>query len=1096
MWFFNPQNAIQEIEFLLNYNATSNLIVLHPRPPIVIARNLNSPIPTTTKRLTMNYTYRLVLVLCLSIGSIFPIATTAQESATFDNSLEDYRTAQQYFNMELYGQAADAANSYISSINTTEEPDSKHNLFFKAQEILLISQLRLEAPQAESDLINYIDTNHPNPLLTGTIFELADYYYNEKQYANCISYFEKIDIDALSEIRMSELAFKKGYCHFVKKEFAQAQSYFSYSKDIQNRFFYPINYYYGMCEYFDGDYDTAIKSFQRVENNSIYKSQIPYYIAQIYFAKKDYNQLLTYGENVVTKSDTKKKKEIRQLLGQTYFLRGNYEKALPHLEYYEANTPSLTVEEFYQLAFAQYQLEQCNKAIDNFLEINLEDSKLGQVVNYYLADCYEKDGNKQSARAAFKKVSQMSYDRGMQEEATFNYGKLSAEMGLEREAINVLMDVQENSPYYDETQTIINDILVNTGDFANAIKILESLPKLNPKLEETYQDVTFNHAIQNLAEGNTREAKNLFSKSYKYPYNKNLVAQSDYWIATMIAEEGNYEESIEAYNKYFTSAEQANNLPEESQPYLAHYNQAYNLLKQDDYLDAAAEFKQAIIGINRNEDNIKSRQIYERVLPDAYLRAGDCLFKVNRYDDAVTYYDQSIDRKALGYDYALYQRGLIEGLVGEPYQKVITMEKVKNDHPDSDYADDALLQLGDTYLSLGSPIPAAEAFRTLRTDYKGRSNLINAANLKLGLINYNEGDVEGALAYYKSVFTNNPNPKESQEAIVAIEEIYIDDLGKSDEYFNFLKTIPGYEITAFSKDSINYRIGEIQYQNANYEKAVTAFDEYLKQYSQGYYRLNARYFRGESLSLLKKYSRALGDYEAIIKEGISDYYERSTKKAALISYNHNQNFENAFRYYRLWESQTQDPEDKYQAQMGIMRSGFRTGKDQTVLEYSDVVTRNPLVTTDDKSSAYYYAAKVAYRQGKLAKAIEAFTQVGNLSINNQAAESRYMIAKINYEKGNKVEAEQLANTANEINKNYPNWIAKSILLLSKIYLDNGDLLNARAAAEAVIENFKSDESLLNEANAQLASIRQQEQENNRIKVDNPDGTLELDTTGN
>jgi len=658
------------------------------------------------------------------------------------------------------------------------------------------------------------------------------------------------------------------------------------------------------------------------------------------------------------------------------------------------------------------------------------------------------------------------------------------------------MNVEDNSPYYQETQTIINYILVNTGDFANAIKILESLPNLNRQLEETYQDVTFNLAIQNLAEGSTRDAKSLFTKSYEYPYNKNLVAQADYWMATMIAEEGDYDASIEAYDKYFVSAGQANSLPEESQIYLAHYNQAYNLLKKDAYVDAAAEFKQAIIGINRNESSIKSRQIYERVLPDAYLRAGDCLFKVNRYDDAVTYYDQSIDRQALGYDYALYQRGLIEGLVGEPYQKVITMEKVITDHPDSDYADDALLQLGDTYLSLGSPIPAADAFRTLRTDYKGRSNLINAANLKLGLINYNEGDVEGALAYYKSVFTNNPNPKESQEAIVAIEEIYIDDLGKSEEYFNFLKTIPGYEVTAFSKDSINYRIGEIQYQNANYEKAVVAFDDYLKQYSQGYYRLNARYFRGESLSLLKRYSRALGDYEAIIKEGVSDYYERSTKKAALISYNHNQNFEKAFKYYRLWEGQTQNPEDKYQAQMGIMRSGFRTGKDQSVLQYSDVVTRNPLATNDDKSSAFYYAAKVAYRQGKLDKALEAFAQVSNLSTNNQAAESRYMLAKINYEKGNTAEAEKLANTANEKNKNYPNWIAKSILLLSNIYLDKGDLLNARAAAEAVVENFKSDETLLNEARAQLASIRQKEQENNRIKIDNPDGTLELDTTGN
>jgi len=323
----------------------------------------------------MNYTWKWILSLCISIGMANANIATAQESATFDNSLENYRLAQQYYSMDLYGQAANAAQSYISSLRTTDDPDTKHNLYYQAQETLLISQLRLQAPEAESEMINYIDQHHPNPLLAETIFELADYYYNEKQYANCIAYFDKIDIDALSEIRMSELAFKKGYCHFVKKEFAQAQSYFSYSRDIQNRFFYPINYYYGMCEYFNGDYESAVKSFQRVENNSIYKSQIPYYIAQIYFAEKNYNQLLTYGENVVAKPDTKKKKEIRQLLGQTYFLRGNYEKALPHLEYYEANTEALTVEEFYQLAFAQYQLGLCEKAINNFLEINLEDSK-------------------------------------------------------------------------------------------------------------------------------------------------------------------------------------------------------------------------------------------------------------------------------------------------------------------------------------------------------------------------------------------------------------------------------------------------------------------------------------------------------------------------------------------------------------------------------------------------------------------------------------------------------------------------------------------------------------------------------------------------
>ena len=1035
--------------------------------------------------------------ICLHLFlSCFGTSAYSQESAYFDNTFEQLTKAQEYFDLELYGQAIHSVNLFLDKTHESQEPKKKLNNYIKALSLKYIAQLRLELPEGEQNLKDFVNQNHPSPLITDATYELGDYFYNEKQYASSIEYFDKIDIDALSELKMSELVFKKGYCHFVKKEFANAQYNFSYSKNIQNKFFYPINYYYGMCEYFNGDYDDAVKSFQRVEDNYIYKSQIPYYIAQIYFAEKKYDQLISYGENAVQKRDTKKKKEIRLLLGQTYFQRNNYEKALPHLEYYENNTDALTLEEFYQLAFTQYRLGYCDRAIDNFLEINLEDSKLGQVVNYYLADCYEKQGNKQSSRAAFKKVSQMDYDLGMKEEATFNYGKLSAEMGLEREAINVLMNVEQSSPYYTETQSIINDILVNTGDFDNAISILESLPNLNTELEKTYQDVTFNRAIQHLAEGNPQEAKSMFSKSYKYSYNKSLVAQANYWEANMLSNEGEYENSIAAFDKYQRSAKDASNLPEEAQTYMGHYNQAYNFLKTNQFVDAAAEFKRAIIGINRNEDQIKSNSILERVLPDAYLRAGDCLFKVNRYDDAVTYYDQSIERQAVGYVYALYQKGLIEGLVGEPYQKVITMEKITDNHPDSDYADDALLQLGDTYLSLGSPIPAAKAFRKLRTDYKGRSNLINAANLKLGLINYNEGDAEGALAYYKSVFTNNPNPKESQEALIAIEEIYIDDLGKSDEYFNFLQTIPGYEISAFTKDSINYRIGEIQYQNANYDRAITAFDDYLKVYSSGYYRLNARYFRGESLSILKKYNSALRDYEAIIKEGISDYYERATKKAALISYNHNQNFNKAYMYYGLWEKQTQNQEDKYQAQLGLMRSAFRSGNDNGIKTYSNKVNQNPLATNQDKSSAMYYLAKVSYRTGQLEQAAVAFQQVASLSNNNQAAESRYMLAKIALDNNDLVSAENQANAANEKNKNYPTWIAKSILLLSDIYVTKGDLLNARAAVEAIIENFSSDESLLKEAEEKLKIIEQKEVESNRIKTENADGTLELDTSGN
>ncbi len=1037
-----------------------------------------------------------IYILSLFLATLSFAIVYGQETAFHNNTFEKYIQGKSYYDQKLYGQAIEQLQLFLNENRFL--PDSESNAIYNidAQSVYHISALRLQLPESESNLVKFISENHPNPLLVDAIFEMGDYYYNEKQYAKCIEYYELIDMDVVPEIKMSELVFKKGYCHFVRKEFNEAQYNFSFTKDLQNRFFYPTNYYYGMCEYFSGDYKSAVKSFQRVENNNVYRAQIPYYISQIYFAEANYDKLLNYGESVIRQPGTKKIKEIRLLLGQAHFQRNNYEKALPHLEFYEENTPSLTIEEFYQLAFAQYQLGYCEKATGNFLEINLENSKLGQVVNYYLADCYEKSGDKASARAAFKKVSQMDYDRGMQEEATFNYGKLSAELGFEREAINILVGVENKSPYYAETQNIINDILVNTGDFENAISILESLPSLNRKLEETYQKVAFNQGLQYLSENNIEKTKEMFNKSITHPHDISILAQIEFWQAGFYANEGDYAESNSAYKRYFNFAKQSTNLPEEAQPYMARYYNAYNYLKQEEYIAAVDEFKKTIVLINQDKKVIENSAISNRILPDAYLRAGDCLFKENRYDDAVTYYDQSIAREANGYDYALFQKGLIEGLVGQPFEKILTMEELIKKHPDSDYTDDALLQLGDTYLAVGNPIHAAEAFITLRTNFKDRSSLINAANLKLGLIHYNQGDVEGALTYYKSIFENNPNPKESQEALVSIEEIYIDDLGKTEEYFNFLQTIPGYEISVFNKDSLDYRIGEIQYQNANYEKAVSAFDEYLKKYGSGYYRLEARYYRGESHSLLKNYAKALTDYEVIIEAGISDTYERSLKKAALISYNHSQNFAKSLKYYKLWESQTSSPEDKYQAQLGAMRSAFRQSKDDEVITYSNKVTTNPLVSQAEKSSALYYLAKVFYKKDQLEQAKAAFSQVSQLSNNNQAAESGYMIAKILLDQMKPLEAEEAANKANEKNSNYPFWVAKSILLLSEIYLQRGDLLNARAAAEAVVENFKSDEKLITEANAKLAEIEQKELESNRIKLNNPDGILELDTTGN
>ena len=82
----------------------------------------------------------------------------------------------------------------------------------------------------------------------------------------------------------------------------------------------------------------------------------------------------------------------------------------------------------------------------------------------------------------------------------------------------------------------------------------------------------------------------------------------------------------------------------------------------------------------------------------------------------------------------------------------------------------------------------------------GKSNLVNPALLKLGLISYNQGNTSAAINYYKQVFANNPENEEAKDALAALEEIYVKDLGKPGEYFAFLETIPGYKVDNLKRD--------------------------------------------------------------------------------------------------------------------------------------------------------------------------------------------------------------------------------------------------------------------------------------------------------
>ncbi|MBK6904288.1 MAG: tetratricopeptide repeat protein [Saprospirales bacterium] len=1020
--------------------------------------------------------------------ALFPAAQLYAQPATtvYTEANAAYKRAEDFFGKGLYGQAQEEYGRALTLLRPANVPELEM-LRTKSELGFATSAVRQDLPDGEKLILDFIRKYSPDPVSNQALVEVANYYYNAKKYDKAIEFFTKIPTYQLTGEQRAEVRFKTGYAYFVQKKFGQAKSQFIQIKNLESKdYYYPTNYYYGLCEFYLGNFDEAIRAFRIAEKYRTYRDIIPNYVAQIYFLQGQYDQLLTYAEPKFKDSQTKNRENLAQVIGQAYFEMEDYEKAVFYLEYYADQTSALQAEQFYQLGIAQHKTGAYQKAARNLEQLVSVDSKLGQYAMYYLGDCSLRLNDRTSARNAFGRASRMNFDAAVKEDASFNFGKLSYELGYDTDAITALQGIAPSSTYYPEAQTLMSEIFLKTRDYERALTIIQGISNPTPQMREVRQKVNYYRALQLHRDGKYDEANRYFMAANSDPVDPSIRAACAYWQGDISHRKKKYDESIPQINQFLTLSKNVKDLPEESSVYTANYTQGYNYLKQENYATALTYFKETTASINRNKPFIKSDYIKSQVLGDATLRAGDCHFKRNQYKEAQTFYNEAISNKYSGYIYAYYQKAIIEGLRGQTTDKIISLENLVRDYPSSAYADDALFALGVTYQDIGQLSKAIPPLKRLVADYRNQSDLVVSSLLRLGLISFNQGNMQTAVEYYKQVFSNNPEPEESKDAISALEEIYVDNLGDPDGYTRFLETIPGYSIDNTGKEALNFKAAESQYENANYERAVPAYGEYIKKYPNGQFLLQAYERRGESYFELKQYPQALDDFETVVEKGPSKYYTKALELAAAISYNYTLDFQKSYSYYAKLETSAVSDETRFAAQLGAMQSAYRINNYQAVLAMANKINNNPTATLEQKSRANFYLGKLAFDNRDYDSALSAFGQVIRFNNQEEAAESRYLIASIYYQRRDLTQAESWCDKAIQENSAYPFWTAKTFLLLADVYADQGNLFNARAVLESLIENYKGDQSIINEAQTKLDQYNRAANSGSRLNTPTDD----------
>lgn len=1032
--------------------------------------------------------FSVCLLLVLVSGS-----GNAQETAVFSDVNLNYKRGMEFYEQGLYGQAQAEFRQVLSQRLPVNQPEFAL-LIANAELHYAKSAVQMGQAEGESLILSYIRKYSPDPAAGKAQIDMANYYYNKKQYDKAAAFMDNMDLDGLSGEQRREMKFKQGYCYFVAKKFGPAQVCFRQVKEQEGKYYYPANYYDGMCSFFDSRYDPAIKSFQIAGQFSKYKPLVPYYICQIHFAKGEYEKLIAYGESKWEDADVANKKEIRQLIGQAYFETGNYKKALPHLEFFAEESSGLREEEFYQLGFTQYKLGEYRKAAKNFEEISRSDSKLGQIAAFYYADCCIRAGNKVGARNAFGSAAKMNYDKNIQEEAGFNFGKMSYELNLDQDAISALQKITSGSKYFSEAQTILGALFLNTRDYTRALRTIESIPDKSPQMKEAYQKVLYFNGVKEFNDGNLGEARGLFSRSADVPVDVTFKALALFGMAEIDHQNKNYASSVLNVNQFLTIAKSAKDLPYEASVYAANYLQGYNYIRQEKYDNALRFFEDCVSGITKDKAKLKSDYLNKQILGDASLRAGDCYFKNNKYEDALRHYNRAIDVRANGYVYAIFQKAIIEGLRGNNEEKLIALEKLVKDYPNSEFADEALLAQANTYKQINQLTKATAQLKKLVNDYKGKSTLMAEAYLNLGLIYYNQNQSELAADYYKQVFEYNPTQDQGKIALEALEEIYVIDLGRPDDYTNFLSTVPGYKVSENDKEALNFKSADSKFDNKNYEQAITAYTDYLKKYPSSANSLTATFRRAESYSALKKWTDAQADYEAVAAKGQSPYYVKALTKSAGIAYNSSKDFTKAFELYSKLEKVAPNDEVKFDAQLWAMRSAYRNNDPSGTKEMAQKVAKNTTAKPEVLATANYYIGKIAFDAKEYNAALPAFNKVIVLQPDNEeAAEARFRIAQMYYERRDLELAYNLCMDGAKASGSYPRWVSKSLILVADISVEREDYSTAQAALETMQENYKDDPELLKEATEKLEQIKVKSQSKSKlINEDKDKKTMDMD----
>ena len=880
------------------------------------------------------------------------------------------------------------------------------------------------------------------PGRTDVRMAMGDCLFTQGHYPEALKLYEELDPASLANPSLApDLKYRLAYTCLKLGLPDRAAEIFTALKG-DGKYGDAADFYLGYILYAKGDYAAARKAFLDCNLNTEPGLMADYYLMQMDYKEENYQQAFTRAKALLQRQGVPEQYvlEANRVLGESLFVAGSGNSAIPYLRKYIAAVDKPAVSALYALGVSLYQSGDYAGAAEALRPVTADDSAMGQNAYLYLGLALMHLDDTDGAIMAFDRALRLDHDRQARENAYYNYAVAktrggSVPFGSSVATFENFLSDFPDSPHAADVRDYIITGYVTDNNYEAALAAIERVKNPDSRVLSAKQRVLYTLGARNLVAGDADAAVKQLTKAYALrSHDAEIGAETEMLLGEAYLRQGKYEKAIELLSRYLKGKRTAN-FP------VAEYDLGYAFMGIRNYPAAQSCFERV---------TAKPGNLGKSIVADAESRLGDCLYYQKQWAQATEAYNRAFETDPAVGDYPLFQQSVIQGYAGNFAAKLSGLRRLKASFPSSPLMADALLEMTEAQLRTGDKAAAMETWQELIDNYPATTQGRNAY-LQMAATQADNGDIPAAIETYEKLISGYPTSDEGRQGAEMLKNIMAS-RGELDRYMTFINGIHNApRLDPSEADRLAFETAERQYLS---DEGTTLLKKYLERYGlDGSSSLKA-------LTYLIEDARARGNEDDVYtyaSQLVSHWPDNAAAEqafATMARYDQaHGNGEKALANWQQLAKRASTPVLADEARVGIMRTARELNRPNEMEGAANALLTSSTAGPGVKTEAGFSLGLAQQLKGDNAAAIETWRPLALETDDVYGSMAAVYLAQALLDADKAAEAAQVAEAFTNSETPYAYWLARGFIAQADAYRALGRNNEADDILRAVRENY-------------------------------------------